>query len=71
MLVLVIALGVVSVMMVVLACATLDGLVNSATVPCVQIIAPPMGSVMMLLQYVLVHLVILVGDASTVLLNRH
>lgn len=64
MLVLVIALAVVSVLMVVLVCVTLDGLVNSVTVLCVQVIAPPMGSVMKLLQYVLVLLVILVSDTT-------
>lgn len=63
MLVLVIALAVVIVLMV-FVCVTLDGLVNSVTVPCVPIIAHPMESVMKLLQYVLVFLVILVSDAT-------
>lgn len=62
--VLVIALVVVSAMMMPFASVTLDGLVNSVNFPCVQIIAPLMENVMKLLQYVTVHRVILVRDAS-------
>ena len=64
MLVLVIALAVVNAWMMGFASVTLDGLVNSVTFPCVQITAPPMGYVMKLLQYVIVHLVIQVGITS-------
>lgn len=64
MLVLVIALAVVNAMMMVFASVILDGSVNSVNLLCVPIIVLPMEYVMKLLQCVIVHLVILVGDDS-------
>lgn len=64
MLVLVIALAVVNAMMMVFASVILDGSVNSVNLLRVPIIVLPMEYVMKLLQCVIVHLVILVGDDS-------
>ena len=62
MLVLLTALVVVNAWIVVLVSVTLDGLVIFVTIQCVQIIAPPMGSVIKPLQYVIVCQASQVGD---------